>query len=152
MFELVPGLAAKDHIIDLKLCSVLFEDNALYPWIILVPRVEKAKNMTCLCMEDRLQLMREMDLCEEVMVENFPHDQTNVAAIGNKCPQLHVHILCRKEGDPDWPTTVWNNHSEPYAREAKEEVIAKIKKAIMIKKTDPKYYQNAHRPDYSILE
>lgn len=151
MFELVPGLAKKDHIINLKLCTVLFEDNAFYPWIILVPRVENVKNMTYLCMEDRLQLMREMDLCEEVMAENFPHDQTNVAAIGNKCPQLHVHILCRKLGDPDWPTTVWNNHSEPYASETKEMMIAKIKKAIMIKKTDPKYFQNANKPDYSTL-
>ena len=85
-------------IIDLKLCSVLFEDNAYYPWIFLVPRVENAKNMTKLSLEERLQLMREMDLCEEVMVENFPCDQTNIAMIGNKTPQLHVHILCRKEG------------------------------------------------------
>lgn len=152
MFQLVPALAQKAHIIDLKLCSVLFEDNALYPWIILVPRVENVKNMTYLCMEDRLQLMREMDLCEEVMSENFPHDQTNVAAIGNICPQLHVHILCCRQGDPDWPTTVWNNHSEPYAPEAKEAAIAKIKKAIMIKKTDPKYMQGMHKPDYSTLD
>ncbi len=152
MFELVSGLAAKDHIIDLKLCSVLFENNALYPWIILVPRIKNVKNMTNLCLEERLQLMREMDLCEEVMVENFPCDQTNVAAIGNECPQLSVHILCRKAGDADWPATVWNNHSEPYAPEAKEETIAKIKKAIMIKKTDPKYYQNACKTDYSILD
>lgn len=152
MFELVSGLAGKDHIIDLKLCSVLFEDNALYPWIILVPRVKNVKNMTNLCMEDRLQLMREMDLCEEVMVENFSCDQTNVAAMDNECPQLYVHILCRKAGDAGWPAPVWNNRSEPYMPEAKEETIAKIKKAIMIKKTNPKYYQNAHKPDYSILE
>lgn len=141
MFELVPGLAKKDHILNLKLCTVLFEDNCYYPWIFLVPRVENAKNMTKLCMEDRLQLMREMDLCEEVMVENFPCDQTNVAMIGNKTPQLHVHILCRKDGDPDWPTTVWNNHSKPYSSEEKAEAIAKIKRAIMIKMTDPKYMQ-----------
>lgn len=141
MFELVPGLAKKAHVIDLKLCMVLFEDNSFYPWIILVPKVTNVKNMTYLCMEDRLQLMREMDLCEEVMSENFPHDQTNVAAIGNKCPQLHVHILCRKIGDADWPTTVWNNHAEPYQAEVRDEMIAKIRKAIMIKKTDPKYMQ-----------
>ena len=32
-FELVPGLAAKDYVTDLKLCRVLFEDNKYYPWI-----------------------------------------------------------------------------------------------------------------------
>ena len=26
-FELVPGLAAKDYVTDLKLCRVLFEDD-----------------------------------------------------------------------------------------------------------------------------
>ena len=35
-FELVPGLAAKDFIVDLKLCRVLFEDNKYYTWIFLV--------------------------------------------------------------------------------------------------------------------
>ena len=112
MFELVPGLAKKMPVTDLKLCKVLFEDNRFYPWIFLVPKRENVKNMTYLSMEDRLQLMREMALCEKVMCELFPHDQTNVAMIGNKTPQLHIHILCRKEGDPDWPTTVWNNHKK----------------------------------------
>ena len=142
MFELVPGLAKKDHIIDLKLCKVLFENNHYYPWIFLVPQRENVKNMTFLSMEDRLQLMREMALCEEVMSELFPHDQTNVAMIGNKTPQLHIHILCRKEGDPDWPTTVWNNHSEPYTPEEKAKTIAKIQKAIQKRLLEQKYCQN----------
>ena len=32
-FELVAGLAAKDFVLDLKLCRVLFEDNKYYPVI-----------------------------------------------------------------------------------------------------------------------
>ena len=62
MFELVPGLAAKDFVVDMKLCRVLFENNRLYPWIFLVPRREKVKNMTFLTMEERLQLMRQIDI------------------------------------------------------------------------------------------
>lgn len=142
MFELVPGLAKKSPVIDLKLCKVLFEDNHYYPWIFLVPQRENVKNMTYLSMEDRLQLMREMALCEKVMTELFPHDQTNVAMIGNKTPQLHIHILCRNEGDPDWPTTVWNNHSEPYEPEEKAAVINMIRTAIEQKLSDPQYNQN----------
>ena len=142
MFQLVPSLAQKDYVIDLKLCKVLFEDNAYYPWIFLVPKRENTKNMTFLSLEDRLQLMREMALCEEVMSELFEHDQTNVAMIGNKTPQLHIHILCRKEGDPDWPTTVWNNHSKPYEPNEKKQIIEKIKQAIQNKAKDKKYCQN----------
>ena len=142
MFELVPGLAKKIPVTELKLCKVLFENNRFYPWIFLVPKRENAKNMTFLSMEDRLQLMREMALCEKVMTELFPHDQTNVAMIGNKTPQLHVHILCRKEGDPDRPTTVWNNHSEPYPADEAEKTTASIKNAIEQEKSKPEYAQN----------
>ncbi len=142
MFKLVPGLAQKARVADLKLCTVLFEDNRFYPWIFLVPKRENVKNMTFLSMEDRLQLMREMALCEKVMAGLFPHDQTNVAMIGNKTPQLHIHILCRKEGDPDWPTTVWNNHSEPYAPEEKQKIISRIKTAIEKEKANEIYCQN----------
>lgn len=130
MFELVPGLAAKDFVVDMKLCRVLFEDNRHYPWIFLVPRREKVKNMTFLTMEERLQLMREIALCEEVMSELFKPAQTNVAMIGNKTPQLHVHVIARFEGDPDWPGTVWDGHSEPYEAEKKKAVINDIKRSI----------------------
>ena len=71
--------------------------------------------MLNLTMDERLQLMREIALAEKIMSDLFSPDQTNVAMIGNKTPQLHVHVLCRKEGDPDWPGTVWNNASKPYS-------------------------------------
>ncbi len=142
MFELVPGLAAKDFVVDMKLCRVLFEDNRHYPWIFLVPRREKVKNMTFLTMEERLQLMREIALCEEVMSELFKPAQTNVAMIGNKTPQLHVHVIARFDGDPDWPGTVWDGHSEPYEAERKKAVINDIKRSIMIKMADGRFCQH----------
>lgn len=142
MFQLVSGLAAKDFVVDLKLCKVLFEDNSYYPWLFLVPKKENVKNMTFLTMEERLQLMREIALCEEVIIELFKPTQTNVAMIGNKTPQLHVHVLARKEGDPDWPTTVWNNHSKPYDEEVKNKTINEIKKLIMIKMSDGRFCQH----------
>lgn len=140
-FELVPSLAKKSYVTDLKLCKVLFENNQFYPWIFLVPKRANTKNMLALSMEDRIQLMKEMALCEKVMFELFPCDQTNVAMIGNKTPQLHVHILCRKDGDPDWPGTVWNNHKEPYADEDKDAAIKKIHDAIEHAKSDSQYNQ-----------
>jgi diadenosine tetraphosphate (Ap4A) HIT family hydrolase len=130
-FELVPALAAKDFVIDLKLCKVLFEDNKYYPWIFLVPQKENTKNMTDLTMEERFQLMKEIAVAEKIMFSLFPCDQDNVAMIGNMTPQLHVHIVCRKAGDPDWPGTVWNSHSAKYDIQEKQEIIAKIKQAFL---------------------
>ncbi|MBR1648954.1 MAG: HIT family protein [Alphaproteobacteria bacterium] len=142
MFELVPGLAKKDFIINLKLCTVLFEDNRLYPWIFLVPQKENVKNMTFLSMEERLQLMREIALAEEVMTNLFNPSQINVAMIGNKTPQLHVHIIARKDGDPDWPGTVWDGHSSPYDPSEKEKIIARIKQNIEEKLSLPQFSQD----------
>ena len=140
-FELVPGLAAKDYVTDLKLCRVLFEDNKHYPWIFLVPKKENTKNMTNLTMDERFQLMREIALAETVMFKLFPCDQDNVAMIGNMTPQLHVHIVCRKQGDPEWPDTVWNRTTGKYAPEEKAHIIAKIKAEFDALRADSQYGQ-----------
>jgi diadenosine tetraphosphate (Ap4A) HIT family hydrolase len=31
----------------------------------------------------------------------------NIAALGNVVPQLHVHIIARRDGDAAWPKPVW---------------------------------------------
>jgi diadenosine tetraphosphate (Ap4A) HIT family hydrolase len=31
----------------------------------------------------------------------------NIAALGNVVPQLHVHIIARREGDAGWPKPIW---------------------------------------------
>ena len=129
-FSLVSGLAQKDFVCDLPFCRVLFENNVNYPWIFLVPRKEGIKNMLNLSTEDRLILMREIEVCERAMDNLFHPTQTNVAMIGNKTPQLHVHIICRFENDPAWPGTVWSETAIPYSSTQKEEIIQKIKKEI----------------------
>lgn len=141
-FELVSGLAVKDFVLDLKLCRVLFEDNKYYPWIFLVPMKENVKNMTALTMEERYQLMREIALAEKVMFKLFPCDQDNVAMIGNMTPQLHVHIVCRKNGDPDWPGTVWNSTTGKYDKAVKQELIAKIRNEMKAEMQNPIYEIN----------
>ena len=140
-FQLVSGLAAKDYVIDLKLCRVLFEDNKYYPWIFLVPKKENTKNMTNLTMEERFQLMREIALAENVMFKLFPCDQDNVAMIGNMTPQLHVHVVCRKAGDPEWPDTVWNRTTGKYDAIEKEKIIAAIKAEFIKQMQDLQYGQ-----------
>ena len=131
MFELHPALKKKDYICDLDLCTVLFEDNKNYPWIFLVPKRENIKSMRDLTHEDHLALMCEIEKAEKVMADLFSATQTNVAMIGNKTPQLHVHIVCRYENDPVWPASVWNEKPEPYDATEKQQMILKIKQALL---------------------
>lgn len=125
-----PALQKKDYVCDLPFCTVLFEDNRNYPWIFLVPKKDNVKSMRDLTHSEHLTLMSEIEKAEQVMAELFHPTQTNVAMIGNMTPQLHVHIICRFEGDPAWPGTVWSEKAVPYAAEEKKEIIEKIKAAL----------------------
>ena len=48
----------------------------------------------------QLQLMREISQCSRALQDLFKPTKMNVAAIGNMCTQLHIHVTCRVEGDP----------------------------------------------------
>ncbi len=132
MFELHPALSKKEFICDLPFSRVLFENNADYPWIFLVPRKNNVRNMLDLTSEERLILMREIELAEQVMMRLFSPDQTNVAMIGNLTPQLHVHVIARFKTDPVWPGVVWGLSGKPYETTQKEKIINQIRKEFMI--------------------
>ncbi len=108
-FELHPNLVRKIFITDLPLCRVLLEDEKNYPWIFLVPRRPTIKKMMDLLPKEQLQLMLELEIAQKVMWECFHPEQVNVAAIGNKTPQLHVHVIARFVTDLAWPGTVWDH-------------------------------------------
>lgn len=131
-FELHPKLKSKAHIAELPLCLVLLQDEAHYPWLLLVPKRNNISKIMDLTLEDQLQLTVEMDLVQKVLWKLFTLKQLNVAAIGNKVPQLHVHIIGRKEEDPAWPGTVWDHPAKKaYEPEEKENLIKKLKVYLM---------------------
>lgn len=127
-FELHPNLAKKTFIADLPLCRVLLEDNADYPWIFLVPRVPHVSRLMDLSLEDQYRLIQELDLAQKIMWQEFQPTQLNVAAIGNKTPQLHVHVIARFDSDPAWPGTVWDlPNRTPYLADTKLLIVNRLK-------------------------
>jgi diadenosine tetraphosphate (Ap4A) HIT family hydrolase len=109
IFELHPNLSEKIFIRDLPLCRLLMEDDKHYPWFFLVPRVAGVSRIMDLSRNDQLQLLKELDFVQKAVWQAFHPHQINVAAIGNKTPQLHVHVIARYEDDPAWPGTVWDH-------------------------------------------
>ncbi|MDR0695472.1 MAG: HIT domain-containing protein [Holosporales bacterium] len=105
-FELLDAFRKKEHIVDLELCRVLMEDKE-FPWILLVPMRDCVTQMNHLREEDAIQLIKEINISSDIMEELFETDRLNVAAIGNKTSQLHVHIISRRMMDSLWPNTVW---------------------------------------------
>jgi diadenosine tetraphosphate (Ap4A) HIT family hydrolase len=103
-FDLHPNFFNKIVITDLPLCRVLLEDERNYPWLLL--QVTKIMDLP---LEDQHQLTEEIDKAQHVLWDTFEPFQLNVAAIGNKTPQLHIHIIARFQHDPAWPNTVWDH-------------------------------------------
>lgn len=108
-FTLHPNLESKIFITDLSICRVLLEDEKHYPWLLLVPRQIGACKIMDLSTLHQLQLLKDLDFVQKIMWDEFQPTQLNVAAIGNKTPQLHIHVIARYENDPAWPCTVWDH-------------------------------------------
>ncbi len=115
-FEL-HAMLAKDCIalVDLPLSSLLLMNDAQYPWFILVPRVANVKDIYQLEWDAQQQFLNESSMLSEVLMETFKGKKMNVAALGNICPQLHVHHIVRFEDDIAWPNPVWGAFpAKPY--------------------------------------
>lgn len=142
-FVLHSNLEKKLFIADLPLCSVLLEDEKHYPWIFLVPRIPLISRIMDLSGLDQLLLIQEMDFAQKIMWKEFQPFQLNVAAIGNKTPQLHIHVIARFVSDPAWPHTVWEHQVRcPYDDEMKETRISRLKALFS------HYPQSLNSPDF----
>ena len=97
---------------DWPLCHVRLQDDARFPWLILIPRVARAVELDDLSAADRAVLMEETVRAGAVVralgeAGGRPVEKLNIAAIGNVTAQLHVHVVGRRRDDGLWPDPVW---------------------------------------------
>ncbi len=107
-FSLHPRLEADTVVIgELPLSLILLSKDANYPWCILVPKRNEAREIYELEEEDQVQLLWESSLVGQTMMTLFDGDKLNVATLGNMVPQLHFHHVVRYENDLAWPGPIW---------------------------------------------
>jgi len=116
------------------LCQVRLQDDARFPWLILIPRFEGLIELDQLTAEQRAVLMEET-VRAGAMVRAIgqrsmrPVEKLNIAAIGNVTAQLHVHVVGRRRDDGLWPDPVWGRGPAiPYEPEVRDELLAVIRK------------------------
>lgn len=115
MFQIDPAFVATSHALgELTLCDVRLQDDARYPWFVLIPRGVALREIEDLMAMERAQLMDEIvhaGRALRVLGEalGVPVEKLNVGALGNVTPQLHVHIVGRRHDDPAWPGPVWGH-------------------------------------------
>lgn len=127
-FSLHSNLQRKIYVCDLHLCKVLLEDEKNYPWLILVPKRANVSKIMDLDFEDQIQLIKELDFVQRLIWKEFKPVQLNVAAIGNKTDQLHIHIIARYLTDSAWPNTVWDHPiKSKYDENEKKIILSRIK-------------------------
>jgi len=114
-FMLHPQLAADTALIcDWKLSQILLMNDKRFPWLILVPRRASLTELFDLDREGQSTLISEIADVSRRLKQWAKADKINVAALGNQVPQLHVHIIARKNGDAAWPNPPWGGAAVPY--------------------------------------
>jgi diadenosine tetraphosphate (Ap4A) HIT family hydrolase len=97
------------------------QDDARFPWVILIPRIDALSDIDELAPADITRLTHEiLAACSAVRAVaaalGRPAEKLNVAAIGNVVPQLHIHVVARRSDDAAWPAPVWGSGPPaPYA-------------------------------------
>ena len=136
-FVLDPAFVATSHkVADLPLCEARLQDDARYPWLVLIPRRPGLREIEELDTAHRIQLMEEIVLAGTAVravgaVLGLPVDKLNVGALGNVTAQLHVHVVGRREGDPAWPGPVWGHSpARAYSAEGLAAPIAAAREAL----------------------
>lgn len=129
-FTLHPQIEADSTFItDLKLCQVRLHNNAAFPWVMLIPRVNVIE-IVDLSETAQQNLMKEICQASTVMRQLFKPTKLNIASIGNAVSQIHVHVVARYDTDKAWPRTVWYcGVEEEYAADEKSRHIHLIKTA-----------------------
>ena len=130
MFVLDARLAADTHLIgELPLSQLLLMDDARFPWLILVPRISGARELTDLDEADRRSLLTEVCEVGRALETLLRPDKLNIAALGNVVSQLHVHVVARYTSDAAWPQPVWGHAGEraPYTDTGRNAHIAQLR-------------------------
>lgn len=115
-FALDPQLDADTLTLGrLALCRVQLMNDQRFPWLILVPERAGMTEIVELVGADRVLLMEEIAIASRALRRILSPDKLNVAALGNRVRQLHVHVIARFHSDPAWPDPVWGKDAAiPY--------------------------------------
>ncbi len=133
--EIDPAFIATSHAVgDLPLCHVRLQDDARYPWLVLIPRLAGLREIEQLSAGDRARLMEEAVLAGKAVrvlggLFDFEVEKLNIGALGNVTAQLHVHVVGRRAGDPAWPGPVWG-HSAAEAYDGVADAVLVAEKAL----------------------
>ena len=121
---------------DLPLCQVRLQDDARFPWLVLVPKGPDLVELEDLEPEERAALIEEIvraGRAVRVLGEalGMPVEKLNVGALGNIVRQLHVHVIGRRADDAAGAAPVWGvGTAERYDPDTREAALTAVRAAL----------------------
>lgn len=124
-FELDPRLeSATLPVLWLGLCELRLQNDARWPWVVLVPQRTGVEEFHDLSPLDQAMLTFEANVVSRALKNVSSCQKINIGMLGNVVPQLHLHIVGRSRGDANWPGPIWGfGTSEPYKSEKMHQII-----------------------------
>jgi diadenosine tetraphosphate (Ap4A) HIT family hydrolase len=134
LFKADPAFEGGSTVVcDWSLCQVRLQDDARFPWLILIPRHEGLYELEDLAAADRAALMDEVVRAGELVrmlgeAAGRPVQKLNIGALGNVTAQLHVHVVGRRADDGLWPDPVWGRGSaRPHGASALQAAVSRLR-------------------------
>jgi diadenosine tetraphosphate (Ap4A) HIT family hydrolase len=118
------------HVLRLGLCELRLINDRRWPWVILIPQRPRVTEIHDLQPLDQAMLTFETNLVAATLKETSGCAKINSGSLGNIVSQLHVHVVGRNIGDPNWPGPVWG-YGEPirYHPEGLNSLVTRLRDA-----------------------
>ena len=117
----------------MKLCELRLLNDERFHWCLLIPRISDLVELHDLPTAHRLTLFDEIEQVSQTLINYAASEKINVAALGNKVQQLHIHVIGRKTTDPSWPNSVWTaGPAEAYTKSGAETAIRSLREQLGI--------------------
>ncbi len=131
-FQLHPQLEADTFpVCTLRLSQCLLMNDARFPWLILVPAFAGLRELHDVPAPDRTDLFDEIERVSRALDALTGSFKINVAALGNQVPQLHIHVIARRQDDDAWPNPVWGSGAAvPYTADAAADLAAELRASL----------------------
>ncbi|MEM7214294.1 MAG: HIT family protein [Pseudomonadota bacterium] len=111
-------------IAELASCELLLMNDSRWPWLILVPRIENAVELHELFTDQRQDIDFDVANSAAALKAVSGCEKINIASLGNAVRQLHIHVVARSDGDPNWPGPVWGFEERlPYTNDLETGII-----------------------------
>lgn len=119
MFVVDNRIAQDSRLIkNLPLCQLRLQNDARYPWLVLLPKVANVTEVHELSLDQQRQLMQESSMVSKALKQATACTKINVANLGNVVSQLHWHVVARFNDDATWPGPIWGvGDAIPYPQE-----------------------------------